>query len=366
MGDKRYFFLFPFALCYDLITRIRNFLFDKGLLKQEKFRIPVICVGNLTVGGTGKTPHTEYLIRLLKDEFKIAVLSRGYKRKSKGFMIVQSSSTLWEIGDEPLQIYGKFPETIVAVDNDRVNGIKTIMNNYPAVDLVILDDGFQHRWLKPGLSILLTDFNRLITRDYLMPYGRLRENARNRKRADIILVSKSPDTLTEQTKDEITGELKYDPLQRVFFTTTVYKSLKPLFKGNDKQIDIFNLQTKDGWGAVLVTGIANPGSLFNSIKEKFGKVLHLDFPDHYYYSYRDIERIINCWKKLDTKEKILITTEKDAIRLREFANIDDSIKQAFYYIPIEVDISMEQKHEFDNMILDYVRKNKRDSRVSQR
>ena len=183
MANRRSLFLYPLSILYRIVTDIRNILYDTGILHSEQFDIPVICVGNITVGGTGKTPHAEYLISLLRNDFKVALLSRGYKRRSKGFRIASQSSTSLEIGDEPLQIFNKFPDILVAVDSDRVNGIKTIMKEQPATDLIILDDGFQHRSVKPGLSILLTDYSRVLTRDYLLPFGNLRENRHNRKRA---------------------------------------------------------------------------------------------------------------------------------------------------------------------------------------
>jgi tetraacyldisaccharide 4'-kinase len=361
MGRRKYFILYPFSFVYRLITDIRNLLFDTGIFPSEEFSIPVICVGNITVGGTGKTPHTEYLINLLRNEFKVALLSRGYKRKSYGFMIATMSSTVLEIGDEPLQVFRKFPEIIAAVDTNRRNGIKTIMNQHPETDVIILDDGFQHRYVKPGLSILLTDYNRLMTKDYLMPYGNLRENRNNRKRAGIILVSKTPEEIPETEMTDIIKELKPTQGQSLFFSSVSYGKLVPLFENS--VLNNYNLQeiNHDIYGVVLITGIAVPDSLRYFLGKYFIEIVHLNYPDHHYFSKYDIEKIKTAWNGLRSEEKIIITTEKDAVRLREFTNIEDSFKRAFYYIQVGVSILRNEKHEFDNLIFDYVRKNKRDN-----
>jgi tetraacyldisaccharide 4'-kinase len=364
MGKKRSLLLYPFSIFYRLITDIRNLLFETGILPSEGFSIPVICVGNITVGGTGKTPHTEYLIDLLRKEFKVAVLSRGYKRKSKGFRIATMSSTVSEIGDEPLQVFRKFPEILVVVDRDRGRGIKTIMKQHPETEVIILDDGFQHRSVKPGLSILLTDYNRLITRDYLIPYGNLRENRNNRKRASVILVSKTPEEIPESSMADIMKELKPHQEQRLFFTSISYNDLMPLFENSVLKNDILPGKNPENNGAVLITGIAVPDSFHQFLGKHFKEIIHLNFPDHHYFSENDIEKIKTAWKSLRSQEKILITTEKDAVRLREFTNINDSLKRAFYYIPVRVNFLKNKQHEFDNLIFNYVRKNKRDNRVS--
>jgi tetraacyldisaccharide 4'-kinase len=357
MGNRKYLILYPFSILYRLITDIRNLLYDSGILQSEKFRIPVICIGNITVGGTGKTPHTEYIISLLRKEFKVAFLSRGYKRKSKGFRMVTSSSTVLEAGDEPLQISGKFLDILVAIDKNRSKGIKTIIKEHPETNVVLLDDGFQHRSVKPGLSIVLTDYNRLITRDHLMPYGRLRENSNNKKRADIIIISKTPEDITEPAVVEITDELKTHAKQKLFFTKILYNDLLPLFENMASPKSIFSVSGNKGYGVVLITGIAVPDSLFLFLKKQFKEIIHLDFPDHHYFNEKDFEKIRTAWNNLISNEKILITTEKDAVRLKEFANIEDSLKKAFYTIPVKVSFLNDDNHEFENLILDYVRKN---------
>jgi tetraacyldisaccharide 4'-kinase len=363
MGSRRYFVLYPFSILYRLITDFRNLLYDTGILSSEEFKIPVICVGNITVGGTGKTPHTEYIIDLLRKEFKVALLSRGYKRKSAGFRIASISSTVMEIGDEPLQVFRKFPEIIVAVDTNRRNGIKTIMEQHPETDLIILDDGFQHRSVKPGLSVLLTDYNRLITKDYLMPYGKLRENSNNRKRAGIIIVSKTPEETQESAMTNIMKDLHHGQGQSIFFSSVSYSDLTPLFENSVSTSCCLPEINPDNYGAVLITGIAVPDSLRMFIGKYFTEIVHLNFPDHHYFSENDIENIKSAWKGLSSEEKIIITTEKDAVRLRGFTNIEDSLKSAFYYIPVGVHFLKNEKHKFDNLIFGYVRKNKRNNRV---
>jgi len=363
MGNRKCLFLYPFSILYRLITDIRNMLYDKGILQSEEFRIPVICVGNITVGGTGKTPHSEYLIRLLQNEFKVAFLSRGYKRKSKGFRIVTPESACREAGDEPLQIARKFPDIIAAVDINRRNGIKTIMKEHPETEVILLDDGFQHRRVKPGLSIILTDYNRLMTRDHLMPCGRLREAVNNRKRADIIIISKTPEGITEQEMRELTAEVISHPDQKLFFTKIIYKDLIPVFENMPSGGIFPSIAGVDKYGMVLVTGIAIPDSLFSFLGKRFREIIHLDFPDHHRYSEDDIKKIQKAWESLKSQEKILITTEKDAVRLREFTNIEDSIKRAFFSLPVNVGFINDDNHEFDNLIIDYVRKNNPNNRV---
>jgi tetraacyldisaccharide 4'-kinase len=359
MGKKRFLLLYPFSIVYRIITDVRNYLYEAGILVSEEFRIPLICVGNITVGGTGKTPQTEYLVDLLRKEFKIAVLSRGYKRRSKGFRSATMSSTVSDVGDEPLQIFRKFPKILLAVDSNRRKGITTIMEQYPETDLIILDDGFQHRSVKPGLSILLTDYSRLITKDHLMPYGTLRESRNNRKRADIILVSKTPEEITESEMTDIKEELNPDKRQHLFFTSVSYGDPQPVFENSGSQAFRLMKTDPENCGVVLVTGIAVPDPLRNFLGKHFREVVHLNYPDHHYFKEYEIEKIKTIWNGLKSQQKIIITTEKDAVRLRKFTNIEDSLKEAFYFIPVRVNFLKNEKHKFDNLIFEYVRKNKR-------
>jgi tetraacyldisaccharide 4'-kinase len=362
MENRRIFFLYPFSLVYQLITGFRNLLYDKGILHSGKFSIPVICVGNITVGGTGKTPHTEYIADLLGKEFRVAVLSRGYKRKSGGFLIADKKSSVKDIGDEPMQIYLKLPDIIMAVDRNRSNGINRIMREFPETDVIILDDGFQHRSVKPGLSVLLTDYNRLFTRDNLLPFGRLRETAGNKRRADIIIVTKTDPSISEAEINSIADELSPSTGQRLFFTTIVYDDLKPVFENTESPVRSVSLPDKSIRGVVLVTGIASTGAIKNHLGQYFTEISHISFPDHHYFVEKDFEKIQRAWEKLESDQKIIITTEKDAVRLREFTNIATVIKNSLYYLPVEVGFLKDKKHEFDSLIFSYVRKNKTNNR----
>ncbi|HKK42519.1 MAG TPA: tetraacyldisaccharide 4'-kinase [Bacteroidales bacterium] len=364
MGEKRNILLYPLSLLYGMITGIRNFLYDKEVLDSKEFDLPVICVGNITVGGTGKTPHTEYLVSLLiRNNFRVATLSRGYKRKTRDFRIATQVSGVNDIGDEPLQIFRKFPGITVAVDRKRVNGITKILENDPGTDVIILDDGFQHRKIRPGVSILLTDFERLIVNDHMLPYGNLRESAFNMHRADIILVTKSPGDLSPIQRRLIVKEMDKAPYQNLYFTTIVYKDPIPVFEEVKDVPPPLTVESGD-CSIVLVTGIANPDPLKKYLDDKCRNITHMNYADHHNYTEADLKGIINAWSSLKSPVKYIITTEKDAVRFREFSNIAESLKTAFYYIPVGIDFLNDDRKEFDNLIIDYVRKNKRNNRVS--
>jgi len=364
MNHKRNILLYPFSLIYGLITSFRNFLYDSGILRSKEFSIPVICVGNITVGGTGKTPHTEYIAELLKENFKVATLSRGYKRKTHGFMMANSSSTVSDIGDEPLQIFRNLPDIIVTVDNNRVSGVQRILRDHPETEAIILDDAFQHRRITPGLSILLSDFNRPIESDHMLPFGNLRENKGNISRADIILITKSPEDLSAIQRRLIVKELDKADYQNLYFTSLIYKSPVPVFgklqKRSHPEISGF-----EDSGIVLITGIANPLPLKEYLDKKNTEIIHMVFPDHHDYDEKDLVNITEVFNNLKSKSRFLVTTEKDSVRFREFTNIAEPIKSAFYYIPIGIAFLNEDKEEFDNLIIDYVRKNHRNYRVSE-
>lgn len=255
---KIYWGLWPVSMLYGIGASIRNKLFDWGMLRSRSFPFPLICIGNLTVGGTGKTPHTEYLIRLLKKEFKVAALSRGYKRETKGFVLASSSSTAAEIGDEPFQMARKFPDITVAVDADRCEGINLIQEKCPATEVILLDDAFQHRYVTPGLSVLLTDYNRPIYEDQLLPAGRLRETRNGKKRADMIIVTKCPAGLSDTEQESIKRKLQPHSGQKVLFTTMKYGKLQPLFaNAAERSLDSLKKQEE----ILLLTGIASPDGL---------------------------------------------------------------------------------------------------------
>lgn len=365
MINKKNILLYPLSLIYGMITGIRNFLYNSGVLPTEEFNLPVICVGNITVGGTGKTPHTEYIAGLLKENFKVATLSRGYKRKTRDFRIASASSPVSDIGDEPMQIFRKHPDILVAVDRNRVNGVKRIIEERPETEVIILDDAFQHRRITPGFSILLSDFDRLIINDYMMPYGNLREDKGNMRRADIILITKSPENISPIQRRIIVKEVAKAPYQNLYFTTYIYKNPVRVFAGlNSKMAEPDISESKDR-GIVLITGIANPQPFKDYLGKSFAEIEHLSFPDHYNFKEKDIETISSAFENLKSPVKYLITTEKDAVRLREFTNIAEPLKEALFYIPIGIHFLNDDKDEFDNMIVDYVRKNKRNNRVSE-
>ncbi len=362
MVKRRSILLYPLSLIYGWITGLRNFFYDSNILRTHRFDLPVISVGNITVGGTGKTPHTEYLVKLLKDSFKIATLSRGYKRRTRGFKIAEPSSDVNTIGDEPLQIYRKNTDITVAVDADRVRGIQEIIRERPEITVVILDDAFQHRRISPGLSILLADFGRPVVKDYMLPYGNLREGASNMRRADVIIITKTPENISPIQKRIRLRELDKAPYQKLFFTSMMYLEPSPVFSKDSSEI----LPERAEWkkiSIVLVTGIADASPFKKYLQKYFGKVVHVDFPDHHLYDEHDLSKIQSAWKEIKNPLKYIITTEKDAVRLQELKNIEEPFRSAFYYIPIGINFLFDEKDIFDKMILDYVRKNKRNSRL---
>jgi len=365
MGTGKNFLLYPASMVFGLITGIRNFLFNTGILPSSEFYIPVICVGNITVGGTGKTPHTEYLTTLLRKNFKVAVLSRGYKRKSRGFQIASYSSSVSDIGDESLQVARKFPDIIVAIDRNRVHGVKTIMKEYPETEVIIMDDGFQHRKIKPGLSILLTCFERSMIKDYLMPFGNLRESINNIKRADIIIITKSPAYISPALKKDIIKDFDIVPNQKLIFSSLIYDDPLPVFNGVHPGTVLPGKADRENTGILLVTGIANPGPLKKYLQDKCEELIHLVFPDHHSYNMKDMEKICIAFNNLKSREKLVFTTEKDAVRLREFTYIAEPVKSSFFYIPVEVAFHNDDKNEFDNLIVNYVRRNKRNNWFSE-
>jgi tetraacyldisaccharide 4'-kinase len=364
MIHLKYILLYPLSLLYGAITAVRNFLYDTRILPSVEFPFPVICVGNITVGGTGKTPHTEYITRLLKDIFKVATLSRGYKRKTSGFWEATSSSLVSEIGDEPMQIYRNFPDVRVTVDRNRVHGVKMILEVYPETQVIILDDGFQHRRITPGYSILLSDYERLIARDHMLPYGNLRESKGNMRRADIILITKSPENISPIQRRLIVKEIDKSPYQNLYFTTFRYKPPVPVFT-NETAADQQQVLSGVDCGIVLVTGIANPRPLKEYLDKSYSEITHLSFPDHHNFDEKDLQTISSAYNKLKSVTRYLFTTEKDAVRLREFTNIAEPHRSAFFYIPIDIHFLNSDKEEFDNLIIDYVRKNLRNNRVSE-
>lgn len=350
--------LFPFAMLYGLVVIIRNKLFDLKILKSTEFKVPVITVGNITVGGTGKTPHIEYLIRLLKNDFKIALLSRGYKRKTSDFRVADINSSFEEIGDEPLQVKKKFPEIMVAVDRNRVNGIQKIIDQQPDTDIVLLDDGYQHRWVTPGISILLVDYNRPIFSDSFLPLGELREPASEKRRANIIIITKFPDNISAIDKRLFLNKIDVQSHQKVYFTKFKYGELLPVFGTSESVKGTGNKEILAS--VLLVTGIAQPGILIDEIQKQFNIENTIKFPDHYNFTQEDIEKINAEFEKIETENKIIITTEKDAVRLRSFENIVAN-PAAWFYIPVEIEFLPGDDENFKRYILHYVKNNHRNS-----
>lgn len=350
------------SFIYGIVVWIRNFFYDNNILNYSEYEIPVISIGNITVGGTGKTPHTEYILNLLQKEFTVAVLSRGYKRKSKGFRIVETSSTALESGDEPLQIKLKYPNSIVAVDANRRRGIETLLKMYPDLNLIILDDAFQHRKVKPGLSILLNKFSGRVSKDYLLPLGRLRESRSSVTRAHIIIVTKCPAELKPIERRIMYKEMDVLPFQYLFFSTIKYKNLKPVFpESNKNEININDLKN---YNVLSFAGIASTDELSSYLRPKCKTYHNLKFSDHRFFTNRDFKTIKNYYKALD-EPNVVITTEKDYVRIKNNNNFPEELKESLYYLPIEIEllVSDDEKKQFDNQIFSYVRNNKRYSKL---
>jgi tetraacyldisaccharide 4'-kinase len=352
------FITFPLSLIYGAIVSLRNMLFNLKILRSTEFRIPVISVGNITVGGTGKTPHIEYLIRLLSGEFNIAVLSRGYKRKTRNFILADSGSTSNDIGDEPRQLKQKFPDIHIAVDRKRVHGILNLLKSVKNLKAILLDDAYQHRYVNPGLSILLVDYTRPIYSDYLLPFGNLRESKHEIRRADIVIITKTPKGLKPIEKKILMKELKILPYQFLYFTNYEYKNPEPVFKDNKKPI-IFNEIKNTRPLILLVTGIAQPESLLKFLKSFSKTIDTMKFPDHYSYTPEDLVKIKSRFGILKGKTKYIFTTEKDTVRFRELQISDDELRLSMYYVPIEVKFLYGGAKKFNNDIINYVKKNKR-------
>ncbi|WP_288281033.1 tetraacyldisaccharide 4'-kinase [uncultured Prevotella sp.] len=347
----------PLSWFYGLGVRFRNTLFETGFLKSRSFSIPVISVGNITVGGTGKTPHVEYLIRLLQDHSRVAVLSRGYKRKSHGFQIANESSTARTIGDEPFQMKQKFPKVIIAVDKNRVHGIEALNQKYQDIDVILLDDAFQHRYVKPGINILLVDYHRLIIYDTLLPAGRLREPLTGKNRADMVIITKCPKDLKPMEYRVITKAMDLYPYQQIFFTTLEYGELTPLFK---KEAPTVNLDKLKDHNVLLLTGIASPRQMKEDLTPVVSKLSMLSFPDHHAFSQKDIEQISSEFAKLPSP-KCIITTEKDAARFIGLEGPSNEIKENIYILPVRITFMLNQEEKFNENIIGYVRKNSRNS-----
>ena len=351
--------LIPLSWLYGIGVGFRNQLFNIGLLKQHDYDIPIISVGNITVGGAGKTPHVEYLIRLLKDKVKVAVLSRGYKRKTHGYVLANDSSTVTDIGDEPYQMKQKYQDVHIAVDKKRVDGIAHITGDAETndTDVILLDDAFQHRYVKPGINILLVDYHRLIIYDKLLPAGRLREPQSGKNRADIVIITKCPKDLKPMEFRVLTKAMNLYPYQSLYFTTIEYESLTPLFAKEKSTIEKEALEDKH---VMLITGIASPKQIIIDLKPHVKEMTTLAFSDHHQFKSKDIMKINETFNAIKG-EKIIVTTEKDATRLEQIEGLSEEVKQNLYVLPIKVKFMINQEEEFNDKIIDYVRKNSRNS-----
>jgi tetraacyldisaccharide 4'-kinase len=336
----------PLAILYGLVTWLRNLLYDKKISSSLNFSVPIINVGNLSMGGTGKTPHTEYLISILKDSYNICTLSRGYKRHSRGFIMADENADAKYIGDEPMQFKTNFPEINVCVSEDRILAVPQIMQLKPSTQVILLDDAFQHRSIAPSLNILITTAQKLYTNDYILPFGTLREFRSGAKRADIIIVSKCDAEMNEASKNKIVTELNILPHQHLFFTTIKYNNAYNLLTKES-----VSLQHQD---IILVSGIANNSNLFSYLSIHTNSIHVLKFPDHYYYNSDDINDIIETYNNLSSTNKCIVTTQKDATRLLLHKQKLQEHNIVIAVLPIKISFLFNDEINFDKLILQHL------------
>lgn len=335
--------LFPFTLLYDLATRVRNYLFDIGYKTSFEFDRCIINVGNLSVGGTGKSPMVEYLIRLLKTDHKIATLSRGYGRKTKGFRIAGAEDTAGTLGDEPFQFHAKFEEVTVTVGEERAVAIPFILAEKPDTEVIILDDAYQHRYVKPNFNILLTSYHKPFYDDWVLPSGRLRESRNGARRADCVILTKCPEAISKEERDQIKSQIQRYSNGLVYFSKIEYKDPVPV------------LNSRNDWSdkVFLFTGIANPLHLQQYVKTNYNLIEELHFGDHHQFTVKDIDQLISI---ANDRDLVFLTTEKDMVRL-----LSDELKQKIkelplFYIPIETRF-IEDGEKFDSSVLKIVKSN---------
>ncbi len=342
---KRWY-LYPFSLIYHLVTAIRNLLYNWGILSSTKFRTPIIGVGNLSVGGSGKSPMVMYLADYLSKNYRTGVLSRGYGRMTKGYLIANYNSNYKTVGDEAMQLFERFKNRfVIGVCEDRVAGAKKMIEDM-SLDVMVLDDSYQHRAIKPGFNILLTDYHDPYFKDFLLPAGDLRESRSGTIRADIIVVTKCPENLTEEKKQYYLSRIRPKSNQKVFFSKINYD--EEIFCSDlNRKLPDNNLAYYD---VLLITGIANSTLFVEHVKKFAPRVKHLNYKDHHSFTQNDVEQIAKEYKKMG-EYKIILTTEKDYVRLKSYDYLSDKL----FYLPINVEI--ENKEKFNQLILDYVRKN---------
>jgi len=339
------FLLYPLAPVYGGVVWLRNRLYDAGVFSSIQFSPPVICVGNLSVGGTGKTPHVEYLIRLLQYRFKVATMSRGYKRRTQGFLLADQNANALRIGDEPMQYFLKYPDVVVSVAEERITGIPRLLQLKPEVDVVLLDDAFQHRSVKAGLNVLITDYSKPFYSDHILPVGTLRESRDAYKRAGAIIVSKCPPSLTKDAANEM--ERRIAPLsnQKVFFTSIKYDTPYDLYTGESAYLQ--------GKNVILVCGIAKPQPLVEHLRTEAKDVHVLSYADHHYFVSRDIEEIKAAYDNWDVADKVIVTTEKDAARLHLLKERLTEMNIPIVVVPITVNFLFDQAPAFDELVINY-------------
>jgi tetraacyldisaccharide 4'-kinase len=332
------YLLFPFSIIYWCVIKLRNFLFDKNIFKSASFNFPIICIGNLAVGGTGKTPMTEFVVAALKNKYNIATLSRGYKRRTKGFAIATDKTTAIEIGDEPMQFHQKFTDVIVAVGEERIVAIPQILYQHPNTQLIVLDDAFQHRRVKAGLNIILTEYNNLFTRDIMFPSGDLRDVKKSSSRADIIIVTKCKSNLSASEQQQIISEINPLSHQKVYFTSIEYGEPYHLFnKSVMNNIDASK-------SVLLVCGIANPRPVMDYLTDKAHYYEMIKFQDHHIFTSTDLNEIKKQFQKISAQNKMIVTTEKDAVRLEKFKNELQDFP--IYVLPIKHNFLFEEGQGF--------------------
>ncbi len=327
----------PMSIIYGMVVGLRNKLFDWGILKEKVYPIPVVVVGNLSVGGTGKTPHTEYIVEALKSEYRIGILSRGYKRSTKGFVLASRHSTPWDIGDEPYQMYQKFGQEVrVAVCEKRTKGIEELCRIDPTINLIVLDDAFQHRYVKPSASVVLMEWNRPVYNDDILPLGRLRESAHGLLRCDFVVITKCPREVRPMDVRLIYDHLGLYAYQKVFYSRYNYGNLVSVFPDECTYIPNLSWLTGDD-NVLLVSGIANPRPLFRYLKAFKAEVKMKRFPDHHQFSRKDFDEVLKAFNGLPGKNKIIVTTEKDSVRIVNSPYYPHELKPYTFYLPIKVD-----------------------------
>jgi len=338
--------LYPLALIYGAVVWLRNKLYDSKFFSSIEFSVPVICVGNLSVGGTGKTPHVEYLIRLLQYRYRAATMSRGYKRRTQGFLMADENTNAVKIGDEPMQYHMKFPELAVSVAEERMTGIPQLLLRRPDTEVIILDDAYQHRSVKAGLNMLITDHSKPFYKDHILPFGTLRESRNAYKRADVIIVSKCPQGFDKAAADAMLGHIKPLPHQHVFFTGIQYGTPYDFFTKEPVALRDTN--------AVIVCGIAKPQPLIDHLGATCSKVHVLSYADHHYFLSRDLEEMKEAYSNWNEPNKVIVTTEKDAARLLVHS---DKLKEwgiTIAVLPIAVSVLFGKSHELDAIVNTYV------------